>query len=539
MDTHYRITELKVPLDYDEAMLADAVLALLGCPAEDLLALRIVRRSVDARKKPQVWFVMLLEVRLARPLKAALAGVTAVTPEAAPEPPQLLHKTLPEHLPVIVVGAGPAGYFAALTLAEAGVRTILLERGKPVETRMRDIGQLRSHGKLDCESNICFGEGGAGAYTDGKLYTRIKHPYVAWVMRRLVDFEAPPEILYEAHPHLGTDKLVRLVKRMREHLIAKGVEVRFSTRLAALSLADRRVTGVRLADGETLPCAHVLLGIGHSARDTLDQLWRDGVHMESKPFAVGVRVEHPQELVDRNQYGDPSHKRVLGAAAYALTHQIHEGGGERGIYSFCMCPGGFIVPSPTELEHMAINGMSNANRSTAFANAGIVVQVETADLLREGYEKTPLMGIAFQRALEAACFKATHQAYAAPGMRIADFVAGRPSGLLAPTNFRPAIEACDLREVLPRWICGPLKAGLENFNRKLRGFTSAEANMLAVESRTSSPIRITRDEEMESVNTSGLYPIGEGAGYAGGIVSAAVDGIKAAERVVQRLLSGC
>lgn len=538
MATHYRIAELKLPLDYDQAALEQAVLAHLGCPAEDLLELHIVRRSVDARKKPSVFFVFLLEVRLAQPLAAPVAGVSAVEPEPPRGPLTLMERRLPDHLPVVVVGAGPAGYFAALTLAEAGVRTILLERGKPVETRMRDIGQLRSHGKLDCESNICFGEGGAGAYTDGKLYTRIKHPYVGWVMRRLVDFEAPADILFEAHPHLGTDKLVRLVKRMREHLIAKGVEVRFSSRLEDVQLVDGRVTGLRLADGELLNCDHVLLGIGHSARDTLAQLWRSGVHMESKPFAVGVRVEHPQELIDRNQYGDPEHKRVLGAAAYALTHQIHEGARERGIYSFCMCPGGFIVPSPTELSHMAINGMSNANRSTAFANSGIVVQVETADLLRAGFEETPLMGIAFQRALEAACFAATRQAYAAPGMRIADFVAGRPSGTLAPTNFRPAIEACDLREILPPWVSAPLKAGLISFDRKLRGFTSAEANMLAVESRTSSPIRITRDAQMESVNTRGLYPIGEGAGYAGGIVSAAVDGVKAAELVVERLLAG-
>jgi len=258
--------------------------------------------------------------------------------------------------------------------------------------------------------------------------------------------------------------------------------------------------------------------------------------MEAKSFAVGVRVEHPQALVDANQYGDPALKARLGAASYQLTHQVSdEHMQQRGIYSFCMCPGGFIVPSPTEERHMAINGMSNANRSTSFANSGIVVQITPEDLLRRGFADTPLMCIAFQRQLEEATFKATNQPYAAPAMRISDFVARKASGKLAPTNFRPALEAVDLREVLPAWVADPIREGLNSFNRKLKGYTSSEANMLAVESRTSSPIRLTRDNDLQSVSTKGLYPVGEGAGYAGGIVSAAVDGIKAAESIVASL----
>jgi hypothetical protein len=428
----------------------------------------------------------------------------------------------------VIVGAGPAGLFAALALAERGVRVVLLERGRDVEARMPDIGALRARGTLDPESNVCFGEGGAGAYTDGKLYTRIKHPFARWVMKRLVDFGAPERILTDAHPHLGTDKLVDIIKRLRNHVIERGGEVRFGARVERLMRIGDAATGVVLEAGEEIPAAAVVLAVGHSARDTLESLYRDGVPMEAKPFAVGLRAEHPQAFINQVQYGSVEAARVLGAAAYALSHQENE----RGVYSFCMCPGGFIVPSPTESGRMVVNGMSNSTRSARFANSGVVVQVSPEDLVAAGYDDAPLRGIAFQRDLEEAAFKAVSKPYHAPAMRISDFVKGHATGTLAPSSFLPGIEASDLRALLPEWIAGPLAAGLDGFNRQLRGYISEDANLLGVESRTSAPVRIPRGDDMMSVGVRGLYPVGEGAGYAGGIVSAAVDGVRAAEAII-------
>jgi len=540
MTNLYLFSNLKTELTDDQDQIRVRLAEALSIKAEDIQDLRIVKESVDARKKPQLFFVRQVEFSLQKPLKGDLPGNMRRVEQSRmviPNPGFISRKIPSQEEPVVVVGAGPAGLFAALSLAEVGVKTILLERGKPVETRMRDIGQLRSHGVLDPESNVCFGEGGAGAYTDGKLYTRIKHPYVRWVMKRLVDFQAPQQILVDAHPHLGTDKLVKIVKAIREFLVDRGVEVRFQSRVKSLVIEDGQTVGVLLSDGQIIRSRHVVLGIGHSARDTLTRLIKDGVLVEPKPFAVGVRVEHPQSLINKSQFGKPERHPILNAAAYQLTHQTPDPElQKRGIYSFCMCPGGFIVPSPTEPERMAVNGMSNANRSTPFANSGVVVQITPEDLYRQGFAEDPLVGIAFQRSLEEKAFQATSQPYAAPAMRISDFMARRPSGDLAPTNYRPAAEPCNLWEILPTWLAEPLHAGLEGFNRKIKGYTSREANMLAVESRTSSPLRIPRGEDLQSTSTRGLYPVGEGAGYAGGIVSAAVDGVKAAEAIVNQLI---
>lgn len=540
MTNLYLFSNLKTELTDGPEEIRRLLAKNLGVTPQEIQEVRVVKESVDARKKPRLFFVRQVELTLQNPLKGDLPGNMKHLDQSRseiPNPAFITQKIPSQDLPVVVVGAGPAGLFAALALAEAGVKTILLERGKPVETRMRDIGQLRSHGVLDPESNVCFGEGGAGAYTDGKLYTRIKHPYVRWVMKRLVDFQAPERILVDAHPHLGTDKLVKIVKAAREFLMERGVEVRFQSKMRNLIIEDGRAAGVVLESGEVIPARHVVLGIGHSARDTLTRLLADGVVMEPKPFAVGVRVEHPQALINKSQYGKPERHPILNAAAYQLTHQVPDPDLERrGVYSFCMCPGGFIVPSPTEPDKMAVNGMSNANRSTPFANSGVVVQVTPEDLYKKGFEESPLVGIAFQRSLEEKTFTFTTRPYAAPAMRIADFMARRPSGDLAPTNYRPAAEPANLWEVLPAWLAEPLRQGLAGFNRKIKGYTSGEANMLAVESRTSSPIRIPRGDDLQSHSVKGLYPVGEGAGYAGGIVSAAVDGVKAAEAIVAQLI---
>ncbi len=533
----YQINNLRISVEEDEAALISRIAKEIKRVPEAISAVEVVREAIDARKKPRVFRVVNVIFTLTKALNEPLPNQVKRLdghPNEVPRPTGLPTGAQRQgEKPVVVIGAGPAGLFAALALCEAGVPTVLLERGKPVETRMRDIGQLRSHGVLDPESNVCFGEGGAGTYTDGKLYTRIKHPFVRWVYRRLVDFGAPPQILVDAHPHLGTDKLVKLVKNMRLYLMEQGTDVRFGARVDRVVMENRRVQGVALADGSFVEARAVVLAIGHSARDTLAQLQQDGVLIEPKPFAVGVRAEHPQALINQSQYGTPQPPGGLEAAAYRLTHQVDDARiGQRGVYSFCMCPGGFIVPSPTEPEHMAINGMSNANRSAPFANSGIVVQVTPEDLVAHGYAQHPLMGIQFQRDLEAITFRATRDPFRAPAMRIDDFVKRKASGRLADGHFRPGVEAMDLWEILPEWIATPMQQAFQRFDRLIRGYGGADGNILAVESRTSSPIRITRNERFEAEGVTGLFPIGEGAGYAGGIVSAAVDGLRVAEILV-------
>lgn len=539
MPYYYQLSNLKTSVKesaFEE--LESSVRRALRLDAKQVLSLSVIKRSLDARKKPYLFYVYQVEVETsARSKVKRTQNIKEITGLGARyQKPESLsrHLASKSQKPVIVVGAGPAGYFCALGLAEAGIKVIILERGKPVETRMKDIGALRSQGKLDTESNICFGEGGAGAYTDGKLYSRIKHPFVVWVMKRFVDFGAPQDILIDAHPHLGTDRLVQIIKSMRAHLESLGVVIRFEQRVEKVLFLNDQVRGVKLAGGEEIEADQVVMAIGHSARDTLEQLNQDGVTIEAKAFAVGLRAEHPQAWINKKQYGRSSCAEQVGAAAYQLTGQVDDQRlNQRGIYSFCMCPGGFIVPSPTEENHMAINGMSNANRSTAFANSGVVVQITPEDLGAEGYDQSPLMGIQFQRDLERTTFEATKQAYAAPAMRITEFVTRKPSATLAETQFRPAAEAADLWEFLPHWVLQPLLKGLQKFDQKMKGYISSQANLFAVESRTSSPVRITRNEKGHSVKYKGLYPAGEGAGYAGGIVSAAVDGLVIAESIIK------
>jgi len=390
------------------------------------------------------------------------------------------------------------------------------------------------HGILNPEANFHFGLGGAGTYSDGKLYTRIKHPFMRCVLAAFVRFGAATNILVDAHPHIGTDKLIRIIRNMRRHLLGLGVDYRFGTRVDDLIIRDGQATGVRTSAGEELAAQHIILAAGHSARDTFEKLEQRGIHMQAKAFAVGLRAEHPQALINQIRYGKEAGHPRLAAAEYNITHQLRDPYlGQRGVYSFCMCPGGLIVPSPTETGRMAVNGMSNAKRSGAFANAGIVVQVTPEDINRHGLSGHPLTGIHFQRQLEEATFRAAGNRYAAPAMRLTDFIDRKATGSLAPTRFKPEAIASDLWQVLPAWIAQPLAEGIKGFGQKMRGYSTAEANLLGSETRTSSPVRITRLDNMQSLNVKGLYPVGEGAGYAGGIVSAAVDGLKAAAVIIE------
>ncbi len=539
------ISNVAIELNDSQATIEKKLADALKLKPEDIHHWEMVRKALDARKKNHVHFVCTIECHIADDASPKLPAQAQIIEHSRLDTskPKTLHPTQKEQDRVIVVGSGPAGLFSALALIDAGVPVTLLERGKPIETRMRDIGKLRSQGILNPESNICFGEGGAGTYTDGKLYTRIKHPFVRWVLAQFVRFGADPNILIDAHPHLGTDRLVRIIRNMREHLIASGVDYRFETRVDALLTENGNIAGVRCTSTEKnktktheeITASRVILAIGHSARDTFEHLQSTGIAMEAKEFAVGVRAEHPQEWVNQCQLGPAKDSDSLGAAEYSLTHQAKDPYmQQRGIYSFCMCPGGLIVPSPTEEGMMAINGMSNAKRSSPLANSGIVVQITPKDIARSGLGDDALCGIRMQRELEQKTFLMTTQAYAAPAMRISDYVQKKPTGILATTRFKPGVEAADLWEIIPDWLAKPLAEGMFAFDRKMKGFVSDQANILAMESRTSSPIRMTRGKDMQSINLAGLYPAGEGAGYAGGIVSAAVDGLKAAEAILNK-----
>ncbi len=512
--------------------LAARTLKLQG---DQVLSLEVIKRALDARarhKKPRFRFTV--DVELSQPPKKGAPKQANLREVPQPKPLLSSPQAQKDASPVVVVGAGPAGLFCAWHLAEQGAKVILLERGKPVETRARDFGRFRGRGELNPESNICFGEGGAGTYSDGKLYTRKNNPLIREVLTRMVACGAPEQILIDAKPHIGTNLLFRMLKGIRQELINHGVEIRFETKMKRLWRQNGKTLGVELSNGEQIDSSQVVLAIGHSARDTFEELAQQSIPMEAKPFAVGVRAEHPQELIDGAQYhsgrGRPN---TLPPADYRLAHQAQ---GNRGVYSFCMCPGGMIVPTATEPNMVVVNGMSTARRSTPFANTGLVVQVGLEDIAREGFGEGPLSGVEFQRHLERMSFKAGGENYFAPAMRASDFAAGKNTGKLAATHFRPGLTATDMREVLPRFITEAMAEGLSRFDKQIKGYASEEANLIAVESRTSSPIRIPRDPEgMEVEGFSGVYVAGEGPGYAGGIMSAAIDGLRVAQSVLHKL----
>ena len=533
-----RLNEVKLPLEHDEAALPAAILARLGIAAADLTGFTVFKRSYDARKRSAVVLIYSLhvEVRNEAAVLARLSHDIHLMP--APDTDykfvaggeQLAghtHEARP-----IVIGTGPCGLFVALILAQMGLRPLILERGKQVRERTVDTFGFWRKRELNPESNVQFGEGGAGTFSDGKLYSQIKDPkhYGRKVLTEFVKAGAPEEIMYVSKPHIGTFRLVKMVEEMRANIEQLGGEYRFESKVVDLDIVPGpdggQVRGVVLANGETIASNHVVLAIGHSARDTFEMLHKRGVYIEAKPFSIGFRVEHPQSLIDSCRFGPSAGHPILGAADYKLVHHASNG---RSVYSFCMCPGGTVVAAASEPGRLVTNGMSQYSRNERNANSAIVVGITPAD-----YPGDPLAGIALQRELEERAFALGGGNYDAPGQLVGDFVAGRAStefGSVIP-SYKPAVHLTDLAPSLPEYAITALREAFPAFNKQIKGYYKADAVLTGVETRTSSPIRIKRrDDDLQSLNTRGLFPAGEGAGYAGGILSAAVDGIKVAEAV--------
>ena len=520
-----KISNFRIPLT-DDTPLEQLAARRLKLAADDIRQLAIVRRAVDARRKNNITFVYTLEVETTVPSGQVLSrlpgdkDVAQVAPMVSedinPGGKQLTNRP-------IVVGAGPAGLFTAFMLAKYGYKPLLIERGRDVDQRAKDIADFWCTGKFDEKSNVQFGEGGAGTFSDGKLTTRVNDPRMAQVVDLMIAAGAPPEIKYLHKPHIGTDKLRQVVKNIRTQIIEMGGQVEFEARLTGIESKDGHLTGITINDNRFLSCEALFLAIGHSARDTYQLLYQANIAMEAKAFAIGVRIEHPQELIDRAQYGSAAGHPKLGAADYALVYQDRAAG--RTAYSFCMCPGGLVVAAASETGGVVTNGMSLFNRDSKIANSALAVTVNPAD-----FGPNVLDGIEFQRRYERLAFALGGQNYRAPAQTVGDFLAGKSgsSKYLVKPSYRPGVTPADLSGCLPEFVTATLAKALPDFGRKIRDFDHPEALLTGVETRTSAPVRIIRGQDFASINTAGLYPIGEGAGYAGGIMSAALDGMNAA-----------
>ncbi len=550
-----RLTELKLPLDHAPEALPALIAQTLGVSVAELGPVQIYKRSHDARKA-QLRLVYIVHVALAPPLEQQVLARIGPHPHIGPAPD--LDYRPPVQAPAgwrerpVVVGFGPCGIFAALLLAQMGFAPIVIERGKKVRERTQDTWGLWRKRQLDPESNVQFGEGGAGTFSDGKLYSQIKDPrhLGRQVMKEFVKAGAPEDILLVSRPHIGTFKLVKVVENIRQQIIALGGEIRFQERVCDLHIEDgpqgRQLRGLvveKLSDGSRyeLEADHVVLALGHSSRDTFAMLHERGVHMQAKPFSVGFRVEHPQGMIDRARHGTHAGHPLLGAADYKLVHHAKNG---RSVYSFCMCPGGTVVAATSEVGRVVTNGMSQYSRNERNANAGIVVGISPPDFLPPDQspgphgQVHPLAGMAFQRRLESHAFELGGSTYEAPGQLVGDFIAGRPSTALGEVepSYKPGVHLTDLASALPAYAIEAIREAMPAFGRKIKGFDRPDAVFTGVETRTSSPVRIGRGDDYQSLNLRGLYPAGEGASYAGGILSAGVDGIEVAEAVALSLV---
>ncbi|MGB8076703.1 MAG: NAD(P)/FAD-dependent oxidoreductase [Gallionella sp.] len=563
-----RLTEIKLPLGHPDGDIKTAILKRLGIAGDDLLGYVVFKRGIDARKPNAILFTYTLDITVrarhdeVKPSGAGVpashllpqSGLTANVSEVRDEAAILAHYKNDPHVRVapdtnyhfighapnglasrpVVVGMGPAGLFAGLLLAQMGFRPLILERGKEVRERTKDTWGLWRHGVLNPESNVQFGEGGAGTFSDGKLYSQIKDPrYLGRkVLDEFVKAGAPEEILYESHPHIGTFRLVGMVEHMRETIQSLGGEIRFGSRVDDIEIVDGAVHGVVLNSGERIATDHLVLAVGHSARDTFEMIRKRGIYIEAKPFSIGLRIEHPQSLIDAARYGRNAGNPLLGAADYKLVHHAKNG---RSVYSFCMCPGGTVVAATSEAGRVVTNGMSQYSRNERNANSGIVVGITP----EQDYPGDPLAGVELQRRWESRAFELGGNDYCAPGQLIGDFLAGRPSTKLGEVqpSYTPGVRLTDLSTALPDYAIAAIREALPAFAKQIKGYHMADAVLTGVETRTSSPIRIKRNKgDYQSVNTRGLYPAGEGAGYAGGILSAAVDGIEVAEAVALSIM---
>ena len=536
-----RINDIKLPLDHGDADLRHAVLVALGISEHDLRGLKVARRSYDARKKSAIQLIYNLDVEVSAIVEQELLARFADTKTLMPCPDTTYRfvgkadAAFPDagQQRPLVIGFGPCGLFAALVLAQMGLKPIVLERGQDVRTRTQDTWGLWRKNTLDTESNVQFGEGGAGTFSDGKLYSQIKDRfhYGRKVLTEFAKAGAPQEILFVSKPHIGTFKLVTMVEKMRAEIIALGGEIRFGSRVEKLHIEDGKATGVTLASGESVASRHIVLAIGHSARDTFQMLFDAGVTIEAKPFSIGFRIEHPQSVIDKARFGNFAGHPLLGAADYKLVHHCRNG---RSVYSFCMCPGGTVVAATSEVGCVVTNGMSQYSRNERNANAAIVVGIDPDT----DYPGHPLAGIELQRKLEAQAFVDGGANYEAPAQRVGDFLSGRASTALGSVtpSYKPGVRLVDLSNILPPFAIAAIREAIPEFNKQIAGFAMPDAILTAVETRTSSPVCIRRNDSYQSINTRGLYPGGEGAGYAGGILSAAVDGIRLAEAVGMDLL---
>ena len=529
-----RITELRLPLEHPADALPAAIVERLGVTATDLLDYQVFKRGYDARKRDAIRLVYTLDITVAN--EAVVLKRFSQDPHITLSPDTNYHFVgqAPENLQQrpVIVGFGPCGIMAGLLLAQMGFRPIILERGKKVRERTKDTWGLWRKNQLNPESNVQFGEGGAGTFSDGKLYSQIKDPkhYGRKVLTEFVKAGAPEEILYVSKPHIGTFRLVKMVENIRREIESLGGEIRFQQQVTDVLIEKGQLRGVILNNGEQLRTDHVILALGHSARDTFHMLYERGVFMEAKPFSVGFRIEHPQKLIDQARFGKFAGNELLGAADYKIVHHAKNG---RSVYSFCMCPGGQVVAATSEPGRVVTNGMSQYSRAERNANAGIVVGITPQD-----YPGGPLAGIEFQRRWESRAYELGGGNYEAPGQLVGDFIKGQAStqlGTVEP-SYQPGVHLTDLATSLPSYAIEAIREALPAFEKQIKGFSMYDAVLTGVETRTSSPLRITRGQDMQSLNIKGLYPAGEGAGYAGGILSAGVDGIRVAEAVAQAIL---
>ena len=533
-----RITELRLPINHAPEALEEAILKRLNLKPQDLIQAEVFKRSYDARKNVALAFIYTvdLSVKGEEELLKKFAGDTHIrlSPDMSYHfvaSPSQVKNTIFER--PVVIGFGPCGIFAALVLAQMGFKPIVLERGKQVRERTQDTWGLWRKNVLNPESNVQFGEGGAGTFSDGKLWSQIKDPkfYGRKVIAEFIKAGAPEEIRYVAKPHIGTFRLVGVVEKMRQEIIELGGEIRFSQKVIGFDIQNDQIMGVKIEGQPDLAANHVVLALGHSARDTFEALHAAGVYMEAKPFSVGFRIEHPQSLIDRARLGPHAGNELIGAADYKLVHHAKNG---RAVYSFCMCPGGTVVAATSEPNRVVTNGMSQYSRNERNANAGIVVGITPED-----YPGGPLAGLDFQRALESKAYELGGSTYEAPGQLVGDFLAGKAStefGTVMP-SYKPGVHLTDLADSLPPYAIEAIREAIPAFEKQIKGFSMKDAVLTGVETRTSSPLRITRSANFQSLNVKGLYPAGEGAGYAGGILSAGVDGIKVAEAVALDYLS--